>query len=171
MHEIFILVHSNLIYIQFVKATWARLCTISKDLQSLHSYTFKISKKHTQKTLESHKNHNNTTRHLLQTWKTTRHTHKAWQRSNLCGSKALPTLNTFSKLQTQAKASRIDLTSIFTSCKLNDHERERISRFPEWFHTQKWSCYLSFKNHNTYSQTVTKFNMLIFTSIGWFHLT
>jgi len=31
-HEIFILVHSNLSYIQFVKATWAWLCTISKDL-------------------------------------------------------------------------------------------------------------------------------------------
>jgi len=46
-HMIFTLVHSNLSYIQFVKATQVWLCTISKDLQSLHSYTFKISKIHT----------------------------------------------------------------------------------------------------------------------------
>jgi len=39
-----------------------------------------------QKTLESHKNHTSTARTLLHTWKTTRHTHKAWERSNLCGS-------------------------------------------------------------------------------------
>jgi len=38
---------------------------------------FQNMQKHTQKTLESHKNHTSTTRHLLQTWKTTRHTHKA----------------------------------------------------------------------------------------------
>jgi len=37
---------------------------------------FQNKHKHTQKTLESHKNHNSTARHLLQTWKTTRHTHK-----------------------------------------------------------------------------------------------
>ena len=30
-----------------------------------------------QKTFESHKNHTSTARTLLQTWKTTRHTHKA----------------------------------------------------------------------------------------------
>jgi len=47
-HKIFILYHSKLSYIQFVKAIWAWLCTISKDLQSIHSYTFKISKNHTQ---------------------------------------------------------------------------------------------------------------------------
>ena len=56
-HEIFILVHSNLSYIQFVKATWVWLCIISKDLQSIHSYTFKICKNTTKDswiTQESH---------------------------------------------------------------------------------------------------------------------
>jgi len=43
-HKIFILVHSNLSYIQFVKATLAWLCTISKVLQSIHPYTSKICK-------------------------------------------------------------------------------------------------------------------------------
>jgi len=42
--QIFILVHSNLSYIQFVKATLAWLCTISKVLQSIHPYTSKICK-------------------------------------------------------------------------------------------------------------------------------
>jgi len=36
---------------------------------------FQNKQKHTQKTLKLHNNHNNTTRHLLQTWKTTKHTH------------------------------------------------------------------------------------------------
>jgi len=61
-HKIFILVHSNLSYIQFVKATRAWLCTISKDLQSFHSYTFKITKNHTQVswiTQESHQHSKN----------------------------------------------------------------------------------------------------------------
>jgi len=51
--HVFILVHSNLSYIQFVKATRAWLCTISKDLQSLHPYTFKICK-NTHKRLLNH---------------------------------------------------------------------------------------------------------------------
>ena len=38
---------------------------------------FQNMQKHIQKTLESHKNHTSTIRHLLQTWKTTRHTQKA----------------------------------------------------------------------------------------------
>jgi len=53
MHKIFILVQSNLSYIQFVKAIRVWLCTISKDLQSLHPYTFKI-RKNTQKRLLNH---------------------------------------------------------------------------------------------------------------------
>jgi len=53
MHKIFILVHSNLSYIQFVKASRAWLCTISKDLQSLHPFTFKICK-NTHKRLLNH---------------------------------------------------------------------------------------------------------------------
>ena len=53
MHKIFILVQSNLSYIKFVKATQAWLCTISKDLQSLHPCTFKICK-NTQKRLLNH---------------------------------------------------------------------------------------------------------------------
>jgi len=59
------------------------------------------------------------------------------------------------------KAPRIDPRSIFNSCKWYDHERERIPRFPKHFHAKKWSCYLSFENHSTYSQTVSKFNRLI----------
>jgi len=58
----FILVHSNLSEIQFVKATWAWLCTISKDLQSIHPYNFKISKNHKQDswiTQESHRHSKN----------------------------------------------------------------------------------------------------------------
>jgi len=43
--------------------------------------------------------------------------------------------------------------------------------FPEQFRAKKWSVSLSFKNHNSYSQTVTKFNRMISKSIGWFHLT
>ena len=64
------------------------------------------------------------------------------------------------------KAPRIDQRSIFNSGSLNDHERARILRFLKQFRTRKCSCYLSFKNHNTYSQTVTKFNRLISKSIG-----
>ena len=45
----------KLSYIQFVKETWAWLCTISKYLQILHPYTFKICK-HTQR----HFNHTRT---------------------------------------------------------------------------------------------------------------
>ena len=56
-HKMFILVHSNLSYIQFVKATRAWLFSISKDLQSLHSYTFKISKNHIQDSWITQKSH------------------------------------------------------------------------------------------------------------------
>ena len=48
MHKIIILVHTNLSYIQLVKETRAWLCTISKYLQSLQNYTFKICKNTTQ---------------------------------------------------------------------------------------------------------------------------
>ena len=56
-HEIFILVHSNMSYIQFIKITLAWLCTISKILQSIHLYTSKIYKNTTKDswiTQESH---------------------------------------------------------------------------------------------------------------------
>jgi len=59
------------------------------------------------------------------------------------------------------KAPRIDPRSIFNSCNLNDNERERIHKFPKQFRAKKWSWYLSFKNHSTYRQIVTKFNRLI----------
>ena len=48
----------------------------------------------------------NTARTLLQTWKTTTHTHKAWERSNLSGSTALPTTNHFLQASNQAKCSK-----------------------------------------------------------------
>ena len=59
-----------------------------------------------QKTIESHKNHTSTARTLLQTWKTTRHTQKAWERSNLSGSTTYPTTNHFLKALNQAKSSK-----------------------------------------------------------------
>jgi len=31
---------------------------------------------------------------------------------------------------------------------------------------KKWSTYISFEKYNSYSQTVTKFDMLIFKAIG-----
>ena len=96
--RIFILVHSNLSYIQFVKATLAWLCTISKVLQSI--LTLPKYAKIPQKTLESHKNHTSTARTLLQTWKATTHTHKAWERSNLAYHKPLsPSFKPSQKLQ------------------------------------------------------------------------
>jgi len=73
---------------------------------------------------------------------------------------------TFSKLQTKPKAPRIDPRSIFNSCKLYDQEGESFHKFSEQFRAKKWPEYLSFKNHSSYSQTVTKFNRLIFKSIG-----
>ena len=104
-HKIFILVHSNLSYIRFVKATWAWLCTISKDLQSIHPYTFKICKNTTKDswiTQESHQHSTNPRADL----ETTRHTHKAWERSNLSGSTAQPTTNHFLQASIQAKSSK-----------------------------------------------------------------
>jgi len=78
---------------------------------------------------------------------------------------------TFSKLQTKPKAPRIDPRSIFNNCNTYDHERESFHKFLEPNRALKWSTDLSFENHSFYSQTVTKFNRLIFKSIGWFHLT
>ena len=60
--QIFILVHSNLSYIEFVKATLAWLCTISKVLQRIHPYTSKICKNTTKDswiTQESHQHNKN----------------------------------------------------------------------------------------------------------------
>jgi len=78
---------------------------------------------------------------------------------------------TFSKLQTKPKAPRIDPRSIFNNCNTYDHEGESIHTFPEQIRALKWSTNLSFENYSLYSQTVMKFNILIFKSIGWFHLT
>ena len=74
-------------------------------------------------------------------------------------------------LNTKQNDPIIDPRSIFTSYNLYDHEIERIPQFPEWFRTKKWIFYLSFEKYNFNSQTVMKFNRLIFKSIGWFHLT
>ena len=104
-HEIFILVHLTLSYIQFVKTTWAWLCTISKDLQSIHPYTFKICKNTTKDSWITQESHQHS-RTLLQTWKTTRHTHKAWERSNLSGNTTQPTINHFLQASNQAKSSK-----------------------------------------------------------------
>jgi len=74
--QIFILVHSNLSYIQFVKATLACFALFQK-FYKVSTLTLPKYAKTPQKTLESHKNHTSTARTLLQTWKITRHTHKA----------------------------------------------------------------------------------------------
>jgi len=66
---------------------------------------FQNMQEHHTMTLDSHKNHTNITRHLLQTWKTTKHNLKAWERPNLSGGTTLPIKNTFSKLQTPSKSS------------------------------------------------------------------
>jgi len=167
MYKIFIVVHSNLSYIQFVKASRTWLSTIPKDLQILHSYTFKISK-NTYKRLLNHTRITITQQDISCRLRKPPDTHKAWERSNLSDSTTLPTSNTFSKLQTQAKCSK-------NWSKINLHQlqtiwtrKREISRFQEQFCAKKWSSCLSFENHNTYSQIVTKFNRLIFKSIGWF---
>ena len=166
----FILVHSNLSYIQFVKATLAWLCTISKVLQSIHPYTSKICK--------------NTTKDSWITWITPAqqepscrpgkppgiHTKLEKDQTLVVAQPFLPQ-TTFSKLQTKPKTPRIDPRSIFNSCNTYDHEGESFHKFPKPNRALKWSTDLSFENHSFYSQTITKFNRLIFKSIGWFHLT
>jgi len=73
----------------------------------------------------------------LQTWKTTRHTHKAGERSNLSGSTTQPTTNHFLQASTKPKAPTINPRSIFNCCKLYDHEGESFHKFPEQFHAKK----------------------------------
>jgi len=77
-------------------------------------------------TFDSHKNHTNTTRHLLQTWKITKHNLKIWERPNLSGSTILPTKATFTKLQTPIKRFKNDPRSIFNNCTLYYHERQKV---------------------------------------------
>ena len=161
MHKIFILVHSNLSYIQFVKATRAWLCTISNVLQSSHIYTFKICK--------------NTHKRLLN------HTRiKPAQQDTCCRPrKPLGTTKNLEKDQTsvvaqpclpqppspsfkhQAKCSKNDPRSLFTNYNLYDHKRERISRFLEWFCTKK--CL-----HTSLSKNIAIIVKLLRNSIGWF---
>ena len=89
---------------------------------------FQNMQKTQQKTLESHKNHTSTARTLLQTWKTTKHTHKAWERSNLSGSTTLPTTNHFLQASNQAKSfknwSKINLQQL-------QHLWSRRREFPQ----------------------------------------
>ena len=163
----FILVHSNLSYIQFVKATLAWLCTISKVLQSIHPYTSKICKNTTKDSWI-------TPAQQEPSYKPGKplgtHTKLEKDQTLVVAQSCLPQ-TTFSKLQTKPKAPRIDPRSIFNSCNTYDHEGESFHKFPEQIRALKWSTNLSFENHSLNSQTVTKFNMLIFKSIGWFHLT
>jgi len=98
------------------------------------------------------------------------HTKLEKDQTSVVAQPSLPQ-TTFSKLQTKPKALRIDPRSIFNCCKVYDHERDSFHKFPEQIRAKKWSTDLSFENHSFYSQTVTKFNRLIFKSIGWFHLT
>jgi len=124
---------------------------------------FQNMQKHTQKTLESHKNQTSTTIQLLQTWKTTKHNHKAWERSNLSCSTTLPTTTTFFKLQTSSKILKEfiqDQSSPATICMIT--KETIISKI----HAKKWSCYHSFEKYNSYCQTITKFNRLISLNLG-----
>jgi len=110
---------------------------------------------HTHKTLKSHKNHNNTSRKPLADLKNYQtHTKPEKDQTSVVAQPCLPQTPSPS-FKHKLKAPRIDLRSIFSGCNLNDHERERIHWFPKQFRTKKF-CYLSFENHNTYSQTVTK---------------
>jgi len=127
---------------------------------------FQNKQKHTQKTFESYKNHNNTARTSCRLGKPPSiHRKLEKDQTSVVTQPCLP-LTPSPSFNHKQKAPRIYPRSIFNNCSLNDHERERITRFPEQFRAKKWSCYLSFKNHSTYSQTVTKFNSLIFKSIG-----
>jgi len=98
------------------------------------------------------------------------HTKLVKDQTSMVAQPSLPQ-TTFSKLQTKPNALRIDPRSIFNSCNTYDHEGESFHKFLEQNRALKWSTDLSFENHSFYSQTVTKFNRLIFKSIGWFHLT
>ena len=129
-HEIFILVHSNMSYIQFVKATWAWLCTISKDLKSIHPY-FQNMQKHHKRLL----NHTRITPAQQEPSCRPRkppgtHTKLEKDQTLVVAQPSLPQ-TTFSKLQTKLKALRIDPRSIFNCCKLYDHEGESFHKFPE----------------------------------------
>jgi len=157
--RIFILVHSNLSYIQFVKTTLAWLCTISKVLQRIHPYTSKICKNTTKDSWITQESHQHSKNPLVDLENHQAHTQPCLPQT------------IFFKLQTKPKASRIDPRSIFNSCNTYDHKGESFHKFSEPNRALKWSTDLSFENHNFYSQTVTKFNRLIFKSIGWFHLT
>ena len=168
--RIFILVHSNLSYIQFVKATWALLCTISKVLQRIHPYTSKICKNTTKDSWITQESHQHSKNPLADLENHQAHTKLEKDQTSVVAQPCLPQ-TTFSKLQIKPKASRIDPRSILNNCNTYDHEGESFHKFLEPIRALKWSTDLSFENHSFYSQIVTKFNRLIFKSIGWFHLT
>jgi len=53
-----------------------------------------------------------------------------------------------------------------TAAHVYNHERKSIPLISYCFRAQNGKCYLSFEKNKTYSQTVMKFNGLIFESIG-----
>ena len=74
--RIFILVHSKVFTSSLSRQPELDFALFQKFYKD-STLTLPKYAKTPQKTLESHKNHTSTTRTLLQTWKTTRHTHKA----------------------------------------------------------------------------------------------
>jgi len=157
----FILVHSNLSYIQFVKATLAWLCTIS-NFYKVSTLTLPKYAKTPQKTIESHKNHTSTTRTLLQTWKTTRHTHKAWERSNLSGSTTLPTTNHFLQASNQAKSSK-------NWSKINLQQLQHLwSRRREFPHVSRTKSCSKNDQQTSLSKIIAFIVKLLRNSTGWF---
>jgi len=69
-------------------------------------------------------------------------------------------------LKTKQKAPRIIQDQSSTAAHLYDHERESIPLISNSFRAQNGKSSISFEKNRTYSQTVTKFNKLIFKSIG-----
>jgi len=133
----FILIHSNLSYIQFVKATLAWLCTILKSFTKYPPLHFQNMQKHHKRLL----NHARIT--PAQQEPSCRlgkppgtHTKLEKDQTLVVAHPCLPQ-TTFSKLQTKPKAPRIDLRSIFNSYNTYDHEGENFHTFPEPNHALK----------------------------------
>jgi len=160
-HKIFILVHSNLSYIQFVKATWAWLCTISKDLQSIHPYTFKIFKNTTKDSWITQETHQHNKNPLADLENHQAHT-QSLRKIKLQCSTTQPTTNHFLQASNQAKSSKnwskinLQLLQIVWSWR-----RE----FPQVFRTN-----FALKNdQQTFLSKITTFIVkLLRNSTGWF---
>jgi len=66
--------------------------------------------------------------------------------------------------KTKPKVPRMIQDQSSTAAHLYDHKRESIPLIPKSFRAQNGSPFLSFEKNELYSQTITKFNKLIFES-------